>query len=286
MKQLLLFTILYNPAIAQMDPYKADFTAARQYPGYHLIWADEFNTNGKPDTSSWTYEKGFVRNRELQWYTTDNVKIENGVLLIEAKRTLVPNPDYVKGDTANWKTNRSVIQYTSASIKTQSLRQFQFGRFEIRARIDTSIGSWPAIWTLGASGRWPLGGEIDIMEFYRDGGLPIILANAAWGRAINGRPVWNTKKVSLNHFTEQDPDWVKKFHVWRMDWTKDSINLYLDDELLNTQLVHLTINPDGSNPFLKPQYLLLNLAIGSNGGDPQHSKFPIRFEVDYVRVYQ
>src|SRR5688500_4411415 len=234
---LLFFTFIYNMALAQVDPYRPDFTPPKHYPGYRILWAEEFNVDGKPDSLNWTYEKGFVRNRELQWYTADNANIQNGVLIIEARRTSVINPDYNKGDTANWKTSRPVIEYTSASIKTQGLRQFQFGRFEIRARIDTAMGSWPAIWTLGASGRWPLGGEIDIMEFYRDAGMPIILANAAWGKAANGRPVWNTKKVLLTHFTNKDPEWVKKFHVWRMDWTKDSIYLYLDDELLNTQLV-------------------------------------------------
>jgi beta-glucanase (GH16 family) len=71
-----------------------------------------------------------------------------------------------------------------------------------------------------------------------------------------------------------------------MDWTKDSISLYLDDELLNTTAVtNTTLNPDGSNPFLQPQYILLNLALGGNGGDPTHSRFPIRYEVDYVRHY-
>jgi beta-glucanase (GH16 family) len=90
----------------------------------------------------------------------------------------------------------------------------------------------------------------------------------------------------LSHFTANDPDWPNKFHVWRMDWTKDVINLYLDDELLNTQPLDQTLNPDGSNPFQQPHYLLLNLALGENGGDPSYSKFPIRYEVDYVRLYK
>jgi beta-glucanase (GH16 family) len=148
------------------------------------------------------------------------------------------------------------------------------------------MGSWPAIWTLGISGRWPLGGEIDIMEFYRSEDIPTLLANVAWGSGKDGRPIWNTGKIPLSHFTKNNRDWSKQFHVWRMDWTKDSINLYLDDELLNTQLISKTVNPDGSNPFLKPQYLLLNLAIGANGGNPSKTTFPIRFEVDYVRVYE
>ena len=84
----------------------------------------------------------------------------------------------------------------------------------------------------------------------------------------------------------KDKRWPEKFHIWRMDWNKDSINLYVDDQLLNTSLLSETINADGSNPFLQPHYILLNLALGANGGDPGQSRFPITFEVDYVRVYQ
>ncbi|WP_394367114.1 glycoside hydrolase family 16 protein [Sediminibacterium soli] len=127
---------------------------------------------------------------------------------------------------------------------------------------------------------------MDIMEFYRVGGQPTILANLAWGRAQNGQPVWNTGRTALAHFLAKDPDWPKKFHVWSMDWTKDSLSIYLDGELLNSQRLQQTTNPDGSNPFLQPQYLLLNLALGENGGDPSGSRFPITYEVDYVRYYK
>jgi hypothetical protein len=71
-----------------------------------------------------------------------------------------------------------------------------------------------------------------------------------------------------------------------MDWTKDSLSLFLDDQLLNSTPINTTVNPDGFNPFLQPHYILLNLAIGAAGGDPSKSAFPIKYEVDYVRVYQ
>jgi beta-glucanase (GH16 family) len=206
------------------------------------------------------------------------------VLLIEGKREKVMNPNYNIGST-DWKKARQYAEYTSSSINTRGLQQFHYGRFEIRARVDTAMGSWPAIWTLGTAGGWPLNGEVDIMEFYRADSMPTILANLAWGRDSTGGPVWNTKMVSLSHFIAKDPEWPRKFHVWRMDWTKDSIHLYLDDELLNKQSLKATLNPDGSNPFMQPHYLLLNLAIGSNGGDPSATPFPIKYEVDYVRYY-
>jgi beta-glucanase (GH16 family) len=93
-------------------------------------------------------------------------------------------------------------------------------------------------------------------------------------------------KKPLSAFTVKDPDWTKKFHVWRMDWNKDTISLFLDDQLLNSCLLNQILNPDGFNPFLQPHFLLLNLALGRNGGDPSKTSFPIKYEVDYVRVYQ
>lgn len=71
-----------------------------------------------------------------------------------------------------------------------------------------------------------------------------------------------------------------------MEWDKESIKLYLDDELLNITTLAQTINPGGINPFLQPHYILLNLALGGNGGDPSSSQSTTTYEVDYVRVYQ
>ena len=269
----------------KLDPYSPDFSSPIKIQGMTLVWNDEFNNNGKPDSATWIYEKGFVRNQELQWYQKENANCANGLLIIEGKREQVKNPNHVAGST-NWKTNREFAEYTSSSIQTRGLRQWQFGRFEIRARIDTACGSWPAIWTLGVSGGWPSGGEIDIMEFYRIKGVPTVLANFAWGTSQRGVAKWHDLKKPLSDFTAIDPDWTKKFHIWRMDWNKDSINLFLDDQLLNTTLLNATINPDGFNPFLQPHYLILNLALGTNGGDPSKTMFPLKFEVDYVRVYQ
>ncbi|MBK7132028.1 MAG: glycoside hydrolase family 16 protein [Bacteroidales bacterium] len=267
------------------DPYKPDFSFPAEIKGMKLLWNDEFNTSGKPDTSVWRYEKGFVRNQELQWYQSENANCKNGLLIIEGRKENFKNPGYVPGST-NWKTNREYAEYSSSSIQTRGKKQFQFGRFEIRARIDTACGSWPAIWTLGITKTWPSNGEIDIMEFYRIKGVPTILANFAWGTNQRNVGKWDDLKKPLSDFIKNDPDWTRKFHVWRMDWTKDSISLFIDDQLLNSVLLGETYNPDGFNPFLQPHYILLNLALGGNGGDPSKSMFPIKYEVDYVRVYQ
>jgi beta-glucanase (GH16 family) len=267
------------------DPFSSDSGKPRKIKGMKLVWNDEFNIIGKPDPANWVYEKGFVRNHELQWYKEENASCKNGVLLIEGRREKVRNTDYSSGST-DWRSNREFAEYTSASIQTSGLQQWQFGRFEIRARIDTTCGAWPAIWTLGVSGEWPSNGEIDLMEFYRIKGVPTILANFAWGTNQRWVAKWDDLKKPLSDFTVNDHDWAKKFHLWRMDWNKDSISLFLDDMLLNSTSLAKTINPDGFNPFLLPHYILLNLAIGENGGDPSKTKFPIKYEVDYVRVYQ
>lgn len=282
---LLILNLTSYLSAQKADPYKPDLLSPSEIKGMSLVWNDEFNISGKPDTSIWRYEKGFVRNQELQWYQIDNAICQNGLLIIEGRKEKFKNPGYVPGST-NWKTSREYAEYSSSSIQTRGKKQFQFGRFEIRARIDTAYGSWPAIWTLGITKSWPSNGEIDIMEFYRIKGVPTILANFAWGTNQQYTAKWDNLKKPLDDFTNDDPDWTKKFHIWRMDWTKDSISIFLDDILLNSVRISETTNPDGFNPFLQPHYILLNLALGGNGGDPSKSRFPIKYEVDYVRVYQ
>jgi beta-glucanase (GH16 family) len=255
---------------------------------FQLVWEDNFDNDGSPNPQNWNFEYGFVRNRELQWYQPQNASCANGLLTIEARREETVNPNY-NPLSDNWRFNRENAQYTSACIITKGLQEWPaYGYFEIRAKINTSPGSWPAIWLLGTEQSWPHCGEIDIMEFYRINTIPHLLANAAWGSEINYQARWDEAKIPLAHFTQNDPDWAKKFHTWSMLWDKKQISIYLDNELLNQIDLEQTLNPDGGNPFTSDQkfYLLLNLAIGANGGDPTHAEFPIRFEVDYVKVYK
>jgi len=253
-----------------------------EYPGYTLVWHDEFNQPGPPDPKNWTFENGFVRNEELQWYQPQNAWCENGHLIVEARREQIPNPKY-NAASADWKLNRATAAYSSASLNTRGLHTWQYGRFEMRAKIDTDSGMWPAFWTLGVAGGWPAGGEVDIMEFYKG----TLLANVAWGSPRPGNAVWNSSKKPLAEFP--DPQWADKFHVWRMDWEENSIKLYVDGQLLNEQDLEKAYNEDAAhqNPFRQAHYLLVNLAIGGQqGGDPSATKFPARYEIDYVRVYQ
>jgi len=250
---------------------------------YKLVWADEFDRDGKPDPKNWTYENGFVRNRELQWYQPDNAVCKGGMLVIEGRRERKPNPNYKQG-SQNWKENRKNAEYTSSCVLTRGLHSWQYGRFEVKARIKTKAGLWPAIWFLGIEGEWPSNGEIDLMEFYKGN----ILANACWGTQKRWNAKWDSSKTPVASFG--DPKWDEKFHIWRMDWDEDSIKLFLDDKLLNTIDLKKTINPTDKgpkNPFHQPHYILLNLAIGGDaGGDPSKTEFPTLYEIDYVRVYQ
>ncbi|MDD5185727.1 MAG: glycoside hydrolase family 16 protein [Paludibacter sp.] len=288
MKHTVLLAITFLSIIAsaqKVNPYLPDSSSPIKRSGMKLVFSEEFNYVGKPDSTIWNYETGFKRNNELQWYQSDNANCSKGRLLIEGKKTDFPNPNYSAG-SENWKTNREKVNYTAASITTSGKKSWKFGRFEVRARVDTTMCSWPAIWLLGVNYDWPSCGEIDMLEFYRPDNVPTILANVACGTGKRWNAKWDSSKKPLASLLLTDKDWVRKYHVWRMDWTKDSINLYVDQILLNTTLVSDMVNADGTNPFLQPQYMLLNLALGSNGGDPSQSKFPITFEVDYVRVYQ
>ena len=248
---------------------------------YQLIWSDEFEEDGPPDPKNWNYERGFVRNKELQWYQTENAKCEDGLLVIEARRERVRNLDF---DTTadNWRLKRDYAHYTSACLTTRGLHSWKYARIEVRARIDARDGLWPAIWTVGTSGRWPDDGEIDIMEYYQGH----ILANACWSSGIPWKPTWDAVKKPISDFS--DPNWASNFHSWRMDWNEQRIELFVDDLLLNTIELNQTVgnNKQQIGPFHQPHYLLLNLAIGgTQGGDPAGTTFPAKFEVDYVRVY-
>jgi beta-glucanase (GH16 family) len=283
--------ILFSAALSTFlmtsaQPTKVEPPALSPLNGYDLVWADEFDRDGRPDRDNWAHESGFMRNSEMQWYQRDNAFVENGVLVIEARRTRRANPGFGDPHEKPEFAKRRFIQYTSASLTTQGKQQWQYGRFEIRARIKAQQGLWPAIWTLGVEGKWPAKGEIDIMEYYDNS----ILANFAWAARDPSKPVWKGAKIPLPEIT-QDPDWDNLFHVWVMDWSQDEISLWLDGKLLNRVALDNVKNggPDATlpHPFRQPHYLLLNLALGGDrGGSLAQTAFPSRYEIDYVRVYQ
>jgi beta-glucanase (GH16 family) len=254
-------------------PEQCTSRAAIDSSKWKLVWSDEFDKDGAPDASNWGYEKGFVRNSELQWYQPDNATVSGGLLTIAAQKQQVLNPNYKAGST-DWKQNRQYAQYTSTSMTTSGKKSFLYGRFELCGQIDTRQGSWPAFWILGNGLSWPASGEVDIMEYYANG----VRSNIC--KPSGGNCDWSGS-VSQSLSSLGGTTWSNKFHLWAMEWDSQKINLYLDDKLVYGYTITST-NPYTGNPF----YMLVNLAIGANGGDPSGTTFPITYLVDYVRVYQ
>jgi beta-glucanase (GH16 family) len=159
---------------------------------------------------------------------------------------------------------------------------FQYGKLEVRAKIDAQTGLWPAIWTLGVSGEWPSNGEVDVMEYYDDK----ILANFAHAGVKRFAAIWDVQTKTLASLG--GAAWANQFHVWTLEWDKREMRILLDGELMNVVDLEDTYNKsDGKNPFRQPHYLLLNLAMGGKrGGDLSGTVLPSKYLVDYVRIYQ
>ena len=275
MKYLLILSTIFLAESIIADSAETDI--------YQLVWSDEFEVDGKLKSQDWTFERGFIRNNELQWYQPENAFCENGKLIIEGRKENKPNLHFSQSSD-DWRKKRARITYTSASVTTKGLHSWQYGRFEVKAKISTQDGLWPAIWFLGVDGEWPSSGEVDLMEYY--GGN--ILANACWGTKERWKAEWDSQKKATTSFG--DDDWDDDFHIWRMDWDSSKIQLFVDNLLLNEIDLSMTHNPTDrgpKNPFHQPHYLLLSLAIGGNaGGDPSTTPFPSRYEIEYVRVFQ
>ncbi|HTJ14021.1 MAG TPA: glycoside hydrolase family 88 protein [Dinghuibacter sp.] len=230
-----------------------------------LVWSDEFNYHGRPDSTRWTYEQGFVRNQEPQRYTTDNAIVDSGMLIIEARKT----PE----------------GYTSASLTTQGKASWQYGRIEIRAKVPAAAGSWPAFWMLGddrGKVKWPLCGEIDIMEFLGKDPLTV------YGTSHYADSTDAYRHQGGTYTATESP--ANGFHVYALDWYPDHMDWYYDNQKYFTFDVKKSTRGVGKgNIYQKPFYLLLNLALGHEGswaGPVKDSAFPMRYYIDYVRVYQ
>ena len=245
-----------------------------------LVWSDEFDKPGAPDPDKWDYEVGFVRNKELQYYTRDrreNARVEEGCLVIEARKERVPNPRY-KAGAKRWQRSREFAEYTAASLITRGKMAWRYGRIEVRAKVPEGSGMWPAIWMLGdniGKNGWPRCGEIDIMEFV--GQHPNRVYATVHYAGADGKHASKGKKFDT-------PAPYKDFHVYAVEWRADRMDFFYDDRRYHT--VPLDVAGEGEgNPFRKPLYLLINLALGGWGGPMDDSKLPARYLIDYVRVY-
>lgn len=242
-------------------------TATPVPAGWTLVFSDEFSGNGALDPGKWGYEIGYIRNHEAQYYTSrpENVRVEAGNLVVEGR-----------------KEAHQGHAYTSASINTLGRFEFLYGRVEVRAKLPTGNGAWPAIWMLGTNRTqvgWPACGEIDIME--NVGFDPLAIHGSVHTAVYNHTT--GTQKTAVVTVAKPWED----FHVYAMEWYPDRIDIFVDGQK------YFTFGNEGAGsstwPFDKPQYLLINLAIGGSWGGQKgidDALFPKRFVVDYVRVYQ
>ncbi len=239
-----------------------------------LVWSDEFDYEGLPDPEKWDYDVGGEGwgNNELQYYTEDrldNARVEDGKLIIEAIR------EHYNGNN-----------YTSARIVSRGKGDWLYGKIEVRAKLPSGRGTWPAIWMLPTDweyGGWPESGEIDIMEHvgYDQGRVHATVHTGAYNH-VEGT------QVGTSVFSNDVSD---VFHVYTLEWFNDRIQVSFDDE------TYFTFDKEDGGfevwPFDKRFHLLLNIAVGGNWGGAQgiddtifDDPEGIKLEIDYVRVYQ
>src|SRR5882724_4062746 len=254
---------------------------------WKLVWSDEFDTPGLPDPSKWNYETGFVRNNEQQFYTRErkeNAHVENGVLVIQARHEQFKNPAFDPNlkEKNRGRRSREFADYTSASLTTRGKASWTYGRIEVRARLPSGRGVWPAIWMLGTNAAqvgWPACGEIDIMEFVGfDPGR--IHANIHTGKYNHIQTNGKGGEVSVTDASEA-------FHVYALEWDPEQMDFFVDDRKYFTYRNEKT--GPGAWPYDQGQYLILNLAIGGTWGGQKgidEAAFPQCYYVDYVRVFQ
>lgn len=235
------------------------------------VWQDEFEKEGMPDATKWSYDVGGNGwgNNELQYYTKEtlkNARIENGKLIIETHKE-------------SFEKNN----YTSARLVTKKKGDWLYGKFVIRAKIPQGVGTWPAIWMLATdqnygTSYWPDNGEIDIMEHvgFDPNRINANIHTKAYNHSIGTNKGYNIVV----------PTAITDFHDYILEWTPVEVKLSVDDK------TYFTFQKESSEwqkwPFDKPFHLLLNIAIGGSWGGQKgvdNSIFPQRMEIDYVRVY-
>ncbi len=232
----------------------ADTTTAT---AYQMVWSDEFDSSAI-NTNIWNFETGGNGwgNNEQEYYQKDNASIEDGNLVITARKETVGSNGY-----------------TSSRMTTQGKKEFKYGKIEARIKMPVGQGLWPAFWMLGSNINtinWPACGETDIMEHINADS--IIYGTIHWdnnGHAQNGG---NTTSFPSG------------YHVYSVEWDKNTINWFIDSVKYHTS----NINTNNTEEFQQPFFLLLNLAVGGNwpGQTIDDSLLPAKMYVDYVRVYQ
>ncbi|TVR60622.1 MAG: glycoside hydrolase family 16 protein [Gemmatimonadales bacterium] len=238
-----------------------------------LVWSDEFD-GSELDPEKWSVQVGDGcaegicgwGNNELQWYQADNIEVSGGFLTITAREERVGGQSY-----------------TSARIRTKGKGDWTYGRIDVRARLPTGQGLWPAIWMLPSDdryGTWAAGGEIDIMELV--GHQP----DRVYGTLHYGGE-WPDNVYSGAPYVLTSGTFADRFHTFTVEWEEGEIRWYVDGRHYQTQTQwHSTGGPFPA-PFDQPFHLLLNVAVGGNwpGNPDARTTFPQSMVVEYVRVY-
>lgn len=257
----------------RLFPTRTPQLTATPSADWQLVWSEEFDgpDGSAVDAKTWSFDIGGHGwgNNELEYYThrLENARLEGGNLVIEARQE-----DY-QGS-----------RYTSARLVTRDKVNWQYGRFEVRARLPGGQGIWPAVWMLPDSGKyggWPEGGEVDIMEFLGHDPLTIY-GTLHWGSPHDSNGTSFTLPGS--------PDFTEDYHVFTLEWEPTEFRWYADGVHYHTVTRWRTSAPGAvfPAPFDQPFHLLINVAVGGRwpGVPDSTTVFPARMWVDYVRVYQ
>lgn len=243
----------------------------------HLVWAEEFD-EAALNEGVWNYEEGFIRNKEDQYYTkkNDNVRVENGMLIIEARVSKVDNGQYIP-DSIDWRKNRKLGYITSGSINTKNKVNFSYGRIDIRAKLPEGVGAWPAVWLLGSNidaVGYPKCGEIDILEYY--GKNPDFLTSNIHFVKEGEK---NSNLIKLNV-----PDIKSDFHLYSFERDETKLTFYYDGKKYSEIMMNKVAGD--FSPFDKDMFILINFAYGGeSGGEVNFNKLPQKLYVDFIRYY-
>ncbi|MFD2936429.1 glycoside hydrolase family 16 protein [Spirosoma flavum] len=274
MKSLLLMNVVALVILLACKSPDVTFpTSTTIVPGARkLVWSDEFEKSGLPDSTKWSYEVGGNGwgNNELEYYTsrrTENARVEKGKLIIEARKEAYQGKNY-----------------TSARLLTQGKTSWTYGRIEAMAKLPKGVGTWPAVWMLGknvSNTGWPKCGEIDIMEHvgFDEGVVHGTVHTEAYNHS---KKTEKGKAVTIPNITTD-------FHLYAIEWTADQIDFFVDEQKYYTVQKSVLGAAASQWPFDQPFFLILNVAVGGNWGGQKgvdETIWPQRMEVDYVRVYQ
>ncbi len=270
-----LLCIAVTPLVATQK--RSVWSGPRGSVKWQLVWSDEFDQDGLPDSSKWGFDVGGSGwgNKELQYYTDrrkENARVENGRLIIESRRERFDKNDY-----------------TSARLVSKGKGDWTYGRFEVNAKLPSGRGTWPAIWMLPSgksygNGGWPDNGEIDIMEHV--GFDPNIIHGSAHTKAYY-HSIGTQKTARINV-----PGVSTGFNVYAVEWTANEIRWFVNDKQYFTFANERRTQSTADYrqwPFDKPFHMILNIAVGGTWGGAQgvdESTWPQRMEIEYVRVYQ